>query len=346
MNCLRPARCMTSGQEETRNMNRHSLDRRHLTAAALASVAAGVWPQSAWSRQVALTVSQAGSRLHSVPFLIAKERGWFRDLAGLQVRGFIGSSGGATTLRNAMSADVPYGEVSLPAAMAALQQGVELTIVHGGVQTLADQMWVVRPGETAIGSPGDLAGRKIGFSAPGSLSDIVSEAMIDSAGLTGRAERKPVGPVKSGLAALRDGSIDVLMLPEPLLSRSLDSARAVWSAADVFGPCMQTVGVARTDWLLRHGSVMQGIIAARRRGVKLIRDEPPQAALAMAAEFGLEPGQALALIERMLVGHGLWSEGAFHDAGMQAMERGLSRIGVLPPAGSDWRRALRADYLS
>lgn len=327
-------------------MSGHSPDRRHLTAAALAWATAGAWPRTAWSRQVALTVSQPGSRLHSVPFLIARERGWFRDLAGLHVRGFIGSSGGATTLRNALLADVPYGEVSLPAAITALQQGVELTIVHGGVQTLADHMWVVRPGETAIGSPGDLVGRKIGFSAPGSLSDIVSEAMIDSVGLTGRTERKPVGPMKSGLAALRDGAVDLLMLPEPLLSRSLDSARAVWSAADVFGPCMQTVGVARTDWLLRHGSVMQGIITARRQGVKLIRDEPAQAALAITAEFGLEPGQALALIERMLVGNGLWSEGAFHDAGMQAMERGLKRIGVLPAVGSDWRRALRADYLS
>ncbi len=327
-------------------MGRFGEERRRLTCASVATAASALVPGFAWARQVDLTVSQATSRLHVVPFLLARERGWFRELAGIHVRGFIGSSVGGSTLRNALSADLPYGEVSLPAAIAALTQGVELTIVHGGVQTLADQMWVVRPGERAIAAPGDLAGRKVGYSAPGSLSDIVSESMIDKVGLAGRVERKAVGPMKSGLSALRDGAIDVLMLPEPMLMRSQDLARAVWSAADVFGPCMQTVGVARTDWLLRNGSVMQGIIAARRRGVKLIREEPAQAALLMSTEFGLEPGQALALVERMLAGHGLWSEGAFHDAGMQAMQRGLQRIGVLPASGGDWRRALRGDYLS
>ena len=327
-------------------MNRSGRNRRLVGSVFGAAALACAAPRFAWSRQIDLTVSQVTSRLHVIPFLVARERGWFKDLAGLQVRGFIGSSGGAATLRNAMSADIPYGEVSLPAALSALAQGVDFTIVHGGVHALIDQMWVVRPNEARIASPGDLVGRKIGYSAQGSLSDIVSDAMVDSAGLGGRVERKPVGPMKSALAALRDGAIDVIMMPEPLLSRSLDTARAVWSAADVFGPCMQTVGVVRSDWLLRNGSIVQGIIAARRRGVKLIREEPAQAALLMTAEFGLEPGQALALLERMSVGSGLWSEGAFHEPGMQAMQRGLQRLGILPAAGLDWRRALRADYLS
>lgn len=327
-------------------MNRSGRNRRLFGSVCGAAALACAAPRFAWSRQIDLTVSQAASRLHVIPFLVARERGWFRDLAGLQVRGFIGSSGGAATLRNALSADIPYGEVSLPAALSALAQGVDLTIVHGGVHALIDQMWVVRPNETRIASPGDLVGRKIGYSAQGSLSDIVSDAMVDAAGLGGRTERKPVGPMKSALAALRDGAVDVIMVPEPTLSRSLDAARAVWSAADVFGPCMQTVGVVRADWLLRNGSIVQGIIAARRRSVRLIREEPAQAALLMTAEFGLEPGQALALLERMSVGGGLWSEGTFHEPGMQAMYRGLQRIGILPAAGLDWRRALRADYLS
>ena len=327
-------------------MSRPEPARRRLCMAALVASAGVGYPLPSTARQLDITVVQPNTRLASLPFLLARDRGWFRELAGLNIRGFIGSSGGGgATLRNALAADLPYGEVSLPAAIAALAQGVELSIVHGGVQTLADQVWVARAGAPRISVPADLVGRKIGISAAGSLGDMVSEAMIDSAGLAGKVERKVVGSGKAALSALSEGVIDIAMLAEPAPTRSRDLVRPLWSAADVFGPCMQTVGIARTDWLLKNGATMQGIIAARRRGVQLIRAEPAHAALLMSSEYGVEPAQALALVERMLRNSPLWSDGAFHEAGMQAMQKGLQRIGALPGAASDWRRAVRADYL-
>jgi NitT/TauT family transport system substrate-binding protein len=103
----------------------------------------------------------------------------------------------------------------------------------------------------------------------------------------------------------------------------------------------------RTDWLLRHGEVVRGIIAARRRAVHAIREEPAQAALIITGHYGVEPGAALALAERLLAGQAFWSDGSFDDTGMDTMHRGLQRIGALPTgATGDWRSALRADYLS
>ena len=306
------------------------------------------WPvRQAWARQHDLSVAQLSSRLHAVPFLLARERGWFSEMAGISVRGFIGSSEGGATLRNALAAEVPYGEVSLPAAMAAIGQRTEFSIVHGGVQTIADQVWVVRRTESSIRSPRDLAGRKVGYTAAGTLSDMVSRAMIDSVGLSSRVERKVVGPVKQKLAALREGAVDVAMVAEPLFTRERDWLRPVWGADEVLGPCVQTVGVVRTDWLLRHGEVVRGIIAARRRAVHAIREEPAQAALIITGHYGVEPGAALALAERLLAGQAFWSDGSFDDTGMDTMHRGLQRIGALPTgATGDWRSALRADYLS
>ncbi len=322
------------------------MSRRNFAVWAAALYSGSVWSQPVSARQYDLTVSQVGSRLHAVPFLIARDRGWFRELAGINVRGFIGSSGGGTSLRNALAADLPYGEVSLAAAISALSQGVELTIVHGGVQTLADQFWVVRTGETGLNTRADLKGRRLGYSATGSLSDMVSRVMIESAGLENQLERRVVGPVKAALEALRDGTVDIVMISEPMLSRSRETVRPVWSAAEVFGPCMQTVGVARSDWLLRNGSTMRGIIAARRKAVHLIRDEPPQAALVISGEHGIAPARALQLVERLLGSGGLWSDGAFHPQAIQALEQGLKKVGVLSGAGEEWRRAVRADYLS
>ena len=83
----------------------------------------------------------------------------------------------------------------------------------------------------------------------------------------------------------------------------------------------------------------------RQNGIWRRLAEPAQAALLMSSEYGVEPAQALSLVERMLRNAPLWSDGAFHEAGMQAMQKGLQRIGALPGAASDWRRAVRADYL-
>jgi hypothetical protein len=37
-----------------------------------------------------------------------------------------------------MASDIPYGEVALPAAIAAIKQVLDITIVHGGVNSVAD----------------------------------------------------------------------------------------------------------------------------------------------------------------------------------------------------------------
>ena len=92
-----------------------------------------------------LTVTHWADGMYGAPFAVALEKGYFKE-AGVDVTGFITSQGGGTTVRNAMASEIPYGEVALPAAIAAVKQGVELTIVHGGVLTLADVYWVAKAG--------------------------------------------------------------------------------------------------------------------------------------------------------------------------------------------------------
>ena len=79
--------------------------------------------------------------MYGVPYAIAKEKGYFKE-AGLDVTGFLTSAGGGTTVRNVLASELPYGDVALPAVIAAAQQGLELTIVHAGVASVADQVWV------------------------------------------------------------------------------------------------------------------------------------------------------------------------------------------------------------
>ena len=131
-------------------------------------------------------------------YAIAKEKGYFKE-AGLDVTGFLTSAGGGTTVRNVLASELPYGEVALPAVIAAAQQGLELTIVHAGVASVSDQVWITRKDDERIKTVQDLDGKKLGYSSPKSVTDMITSMMLDANGLTGKVERKSIGGIGSGL---------------------------------------------------------------------------------------------------------------------------------------------------
>src|SRR5947209_19537993 len=116
-------------------------------AAALTAVLVTFHPVT--SDAVELNVTHFGTGMYGVPHAVAKEKGYYKEI-GLDVTGFLTSAGGGTTVRNVLASDLPYGEVALPAVIAAIQQGIELVIVHGGVNSVSDQVWITRKNDESI----------------------------------------------------------------------------------------------------------------------------------------------------------------------------------------------------
>lgn len=312
-------------------------------AAGAAALAGGV--PAAHAQQIDLTVTHFGTGMYGVPFAVAREKGWFKEHAGLDVRGFITSAGGGTTVRNALASDIPYGEVALPAAIAAIQQGVDLTIVHAGVQSVADQVWVTRLQDTSIRGYRDLAGKKLGYSSPRSVTDMITAMMLDANGLTGKVEKKAAGAMGAGLTALREGAIDMFYMTEPVYSKEKDQYRRVWTSADIAPRCSQTVGIAKTDWLRKNPKVIRGIIEARRRGVEFVQKHPADAAPIMAREYKIEAVHARSAIENVLKEGVYWSDGRFDYEGMDVMLKGLQLVKAIPAGPFDWSRVVDESYL-
>jgi NitT/TauT family transport system substrate-binding protein len=187
-----------------------------------------------------LTVTHFGTGMYGVPFAVAKEKGYFKE-SGLDVTGFITSAGGGTTVRNAMASEIPYGEVALPAAIAAIKQGLDITIVHGGVNSVADQVWITRKDDQRIKTVQDLKGKKLGYSSPKSVTDMVTTMMLNDNGLTGQVERRSVGSIGAGITALREGGVDMIYVTEPVWSKEKDNFRPVFNSADWAPHITQTV---------------------------------------------------------------------------------------------------------
>src|SRR5688572_22789266 len=77
-----------------------------------------------------ISVSLWGQVLGGAPYAVALEKRLF-EKAGITITGILGSTGGGTTVRNVLAAGLPYGEVALPAAIAAINQGFDIKLVNG-----------------------------------------------------------------------------------------------------------------------------------------------------------------------------------------------------------------------
>jgi NitT/TauT family transport system substrate-binding protein len=295
---------------------------------------------------VELNVTHFGTGMYGVPYAIAKEKGYFKEV-GLDVTGFLTSAGGGTTVRNALASELPYGEVALPAVIAGVQQGLELTIVHGGVASVADQVWITKIGDERIKTVQDLKGKRLGYSSPKSVTDMITTMMLDMHGLTGQVERRSVGSIGAGLTALREGAVDMAYVTQPVWAKEKDNFRRVFNSADWAPRVMQTVGVVSTDFLKTNPDLIRGIIKARRKGVELIKQNPDEAAKIMAKEYKIDEGQAKAAIADVLAVNGgtYWSPGDFDYEGMNVMLKGLQLVKAVAPGPFDWSKVVDESYL-
>jgi len=306
------------------------------TALALQTLSAGA---------VELNVTHFGTGMYGVPYAVAKEKGYFKE-AGLDVTGFLTSAGGGTTVRNVLASELPYGDVALPAVIAAAQQGLELTIVHAGVASVADQVWITRKDDTRIKTVQDLAGKKLGYSSPKSVTDMITSMMLDANGLTGKVERKSIGGVGSGLTALREGAVDMTYVTQPVWAREKNNFRLVFNSTEWAPRVMQTVGVVKTEFLKKNPDLIRGIIEARRKGVEFIKSNPDESAKIMAKEYKISEAEAKAAIADVLAGGGVyWSPGDFDYEGMTTMLKGLQLVKAVEPGPFEWSKIVDDSYL-
>ena len=325
---------------------RSTTRRRFLKQAGTFCVTTSCLSQSDLVQATDLTVTHFGQGMYGVPFAVAKDKGWFKEMAGLEVSGFITSAGGGTTIRNALASDIPYGEVAVPAAIAAIQQGVELSIVHAGVASVADQVWITRNNDQSIKTFSDLAGKKLGYSSPRSVTDMITTMMLEANKLSGKVERKAIGSISAGLTALREGLVDTTYVTEPVWSKEKANYRLVWVSTDIAPRVTQTVGIVKTDFLKKNPKVIQGIIAARRKGVEFVQSNPVEAAQILAKEYKIEAAHAKSAIENILKVKGqYWSPGSFDYEGMGTMLRGLQLVKAIPEGPFDWSKVINDSLL-
>jgi len=290
-----------------------------------------------------IVITQFGVAFAGNPFAIGIDRGYFRK-AGVELTGIVAGAGGGTSVRNVMASELGYGEVVLSAAIAAIQEGQDIKVVNIGARSVADVVVVVKP-DSPIKSLKDLEGRKIGFSNPKSLSEILAIMAIEKGGLKAeQAQRVALGSPGGALTALEKNGVDAAITMQIVWHQRADKLRILLDAGRDLPPMVQSVGIATGDLMRKRPEKLRAIIAARREAVQFMNAEPEQAAKMLEKHFPKVSPDVLAKVTVSLAKNGYWSEGKLEREPMANMARGLKLVGELK-GEIDWAKVTDASFL-
>jgi len=289
-----------------------------------------------------ITVTHWGALMYGTPYAVALAKGFFKQ-AGVDVTGILTSKGGGTTVRNVMEGGLPFGEVALSAAVAAMQEGADIKIVMMGVRSAADIYWVVKP-DSPLKTVKDLVGKKLAITSPKSVTDSLTTMVLNKHGIFDKVERPALGTVGAGLTALDKGAVDSASLIDPLYSARKDKYRVIFAIKDELPPIAQTVGIASTKFIKEQPDKLRAIIAGRMKGVDFIYANPKEAAKILSETYDKLPLPVAESAVGNNVAIKYWGRGGFELDAMNEMIKALRIVGALK-AEVDWSKMIDASFL-
>lgn len=313
---------------------------RSLVAAVVLGMGAVMAPAMMSTAHAAeVTVTHWGVLMYGAPYAVAIEKGFYKE-AGVDVTGVLTSKGGGTTMRNVMAAGMPYGEVSLAAVVAAINQGIDLKIVHTGVQTVGEILWVTLP-DSPIKTTADLNGQKVAFTSPKSVTDMLLTMVTDKHGI--KVDAVAAGGIGAGLTMVEQGAVVAAPVMDPVWARFSDRFRPVFMVQDELPQMTQTVGVTTAEFANSNPDTLKALIAARKRGVAFVYANPEETADIVAKHYEMDRDLALRAINN-LIALNYWGSGELDYAAMDNMIGGLRIIGEVEGA-IDWSTVVDTSFL-
>jgi len=295
------------------------------------------------ARAEELTITQWGVGFYGLPVAVAMDKGYFKK-AGIDVTGILTAAGGGTAVRNMLASPLPYGEVALSAALAARAQGLPVVMVNVGSRSIAEFAWVTMP-NSDVHSIKDLAGKKVSFTNPKSVTEMLLLMSLDAAQVPrDSVTRISSGGYGPGLTVMESGGVVAAPVVEPARTITKAKYRTVFAPKDLLAPMVITVGITTKDFAAAHPETLTAIVAGRRAGVDEVYAHPQEAARIGAKTFeNLDPKVAEEAVANLHAAK-LWSRGEFVKDELERMANGLRLVGELQ-GEVDWKALIDDRFL-
>lgn len=282
-----------------------------------------------------VTIAVGGKNLlYYLPLTIAEQRKYFED-EGLDVT-IVDFAGGAKALQAVVggSADVVSGAFEHNINMQAKGQPMKAFVLQGRAPQIV--LAVSTKTMPNFKTVADLKGKKIGVTAPGSSTNIMSNFVLAKAGI------KPtdvsyvgVGASQGAVAALRSGQIDAVSNLDPvitILARSNDikivsDTRDVAEADKVFGGPMPAATLyAPISFIEKNPNTVQALTNAIVRANKWIQQSGPSDIVKSVPEGYLLGDRAVYIDAFLKAKPALSPDGMFPEQGAATALRALQSV--------------------
>src|SRR5258708_1031490 len=288
-----------------------------------------------------LTVSQYGRIPGTLPWAVALKKGMFKD-EGLDIDGITASAGGGTSLRNMLAGKLPFAEAAASAVIGGVNTGLELKVVMATSNHIGELAWAAKPGGGVV-SMKDLAGKKVAFSSPRSITEIVIRTAIEREGLTGKVEALSLGGLGPGLTALAQGAVAAAPLNDPQLTMEPEKYKILFYSYDYYPKFTWAIGVTTREFAEKNPQIIRALLKVRRRAVDFMYANRAETANIYAQVWDVEPAVAAKLLPKYYEwGH--WSRGEISPEGLKALTDGMVAVGELK-AQFDWSKVIDQSYL-
>src|SRR6266550_4608227 len=236
-----------------------------------ASVLSGVWAFAAFSAETAdkptrIRMGLAARSTTSMPFFVAKERGFFRE-EGLDVELIVMQA--IQTIQATMGNSTQFASATGSAVSSAVQ-GADIRVIFAVTDRPSFDL-IVQPNITSVQQ---LRGKKIGTGGVGSLAEILARRILEVNGV--RPEEVAIlatGPSHLTYLSLKAKVIDAAPLQMPLTFTAQDEGfRKLVDAGSVYRSVQG--GLATTKSLLsEQPELVTKVVRAMLRAIRLIKTD-------------------------------------------------------------------------
>ncbi len=297
-----------------------------------------------------VTIAVGGKNLlYYLPLTVAEQKGFFKD-EGLEVE-IVDFAGGARALQAVVggSADVVSGAFEHNINMQAKGQPMRAFVLQGR----APQIVLAVSNKTMpnFKSVADLKGKKIGVTAPGSSTNIMTNFVLAKSGLKGTdVSYVGVGASQGAVAALRSGQIDAISNLDPVITmlvrnndiKIISDTRDVAEADKVFGGPMPAATLySPVAFIEKNPNTVQALTNAIVRANKWIQQAGPSDIVKTVPESFLLGDRAVYIDAFLKAKPALSPDGMIPEQGPATALRALSSI---DPAMANAKIDLKSVY--
>jgi NitT/TauT family transport system substrate-binding protein len=238
-------------------------------------------------------------------------------------------AGEAQTMQALASGSVEFGFGS-GAGLAYPVKGVPATAVAAVAGPPYNLVLVVRPDST-IRAPGDLKGKIVGVSSAGSLTDwSVHELSRQMGWGSAGIEALPTGASRAGLAALKTGEIDGLLLSEGAAfeAQDHDQVRIVLTFGDYVKSFHANILFAANTVIASNPALVERFLKGWFKTVDYVLAHPDFGAKVGAETLGISEEAARKAFNDEVV-RMTTKDGSFDPAAIEVVRRTMQEMGVL-----------------